>query len=171
MERRVEDHFNTAGQRRHNEAWAGKLGAQKRTAALIRSSGAPVPAKLAKKIREDDVLSATETASSVSGYGDKDWASMRRGNAAGANRDEVDTERHTNDPDSMNYFDLRAYALQIEEAGYEVPSAEAVSQVAQRIARGDVQAEDSGYHGVVYSALMMVPFTPLVDQQDVTDDA
>ena len=62
-ERRVEDHFNTAGQRRHNEAWAGKLSNQKRTAALIRSSGAPVPAKLAKKIREDDVMSVTETES------------------------------------------------------------------------------------------------------------
>ena len=78
MERRIEDHFNKAGQRRHNEAWAGKLSAQKRTAALIRSSGAPVPAKLAKKNREDDVLSATETAFSVSGYSDKDWAAIIR---------------------------------------------------------------------------------------------
>ena len=50
-------------------------------------------------------------------------------------------------------IDQRVFALQFKEAGVEVPSAEAVGQIAQGITRGDIQAEDEGDQGVVMSAL------------------
>lgn len=127
-ERRVEEHFNTAGQRRHNEAWAAKLGAQKRTAALFRKSGGEVPAKLRRKIKDDDVMSATETVSSASGFSNADWANMRRGNAEGADREEVATERHKHDPHKRNQLDrvLEATHYPPISTG-QYPSAEAVS--------------------------------------------
>jgi hypothetical protein len=114
----------------------------------------PEPKTRGQKRKSEDAQG--ETTSSVSGYDDEDWANMRRGNTQGCNRDEVVTEWNKNDPDAMNYFDERAWALQIEEAGYEVPSAETVSQVAQGIARGDIQRDDidDGSQGVVMSALM-----------------
>ena len=138
-ERRVEEHFNTAGQRRHNEAWAAKLGAQKRTAALFRKSGGEVPSKLRRKIKDDDVMSATETVSSASGFTDDDWARMRRGNAAGADREEVATERHRNDPRGTNQLDtLRDDgAIRYFNVKRSEPSAEDVGKVVQKLASKD----------------------------------